>query len=154
MAALWRDEFCSRFHPIQSDAILIVSCRVRATIVLCESNLRHSGGIGANHVKNIASCVSPHNRFLHTIHPIQLDTIYVSFLSNPNNRTCFNFNIHLFKLQNLYLHVTHSSFSIDFDVILTAQRMSVVIAMPRLLLLVLYVNVFFSVTTHTRRPSL
>ena len=80
-------------------------CRVRATIVSCETNLMQSGGIGANRVENDSA------RFLR----IPSHTIYVSFLSNPSNST-FNFNIikslEDAKIQNFYLHVTHSSFSI------------------------------------------
>ena len=37
---------CSRLHQTRFE-----SCRVRGTIVSCETNLRQSGGIGANRVK-------------------------------------------------------------------------------------------------------
>ena len=38
---------CSRLHQTRFQ-----SCRVRGTIASCETNLRQSGGIGANRVKN------------------------------------------------------------------------------------------------------
>ena len=48
--ALRWHHFCSRFDQTQFQL-----CCVRATIVLWETNLRHSGGIQANRVKKIAS---------------------------------------------------------------------------------------------------
>ena len=41
--------FCMRLLTIASD--VTESCRVRGTIVSCETNLRQSGGIGANRMK-------------------------------------------------------------------------------------------------------
>ena len=79
-----RQDFCSRLLPIRHDFIGVV----RATIVSFDTNLRQSGGIGANCVKKLI--------FAHDFSPFHHTQIF-------------------------YLHVTHSSFFIVIDVILTAQ---------------------------------
>ena len=126
------------------------------TIVSRETNLRQSGGVGANRVKKTASCergLTRHDFFTRLHHT----KIYASFLSNPINNTLKFYHLSLedAKSQNFYLHVTHSSFSVVIGVILTAQGKTVVIATSRLLLFVYCcTSTFFSVPTHTRRPLL
>ena len=143
---------CSRLHQTRFQ-----SCRVRGTIVSCETNLRQSGGIGANRVKKSRRVRGSRDssRFNKTwfisrsFQKLSYSTFNFQHYSLEDTKFLYIYICHIedVKLQIFYLHVTHSSFSIVIDVILTAQWKSVVIATSRLLLQLR--QVLFSWYQHT-----
>ena len=145
-----------RLLPISPDCIRrdfnrvvweVQSCRVRPTL----DNRGESGPIAW---KNRVVWEGSHttrffNRFHHTKYMCH------SFQIRSTTLLILTFIFRRCKIPNFYLHATPSSFLTVIDVILTAQWKGVVIATSRLLLFVYCCTLtFFSVPTHTRRPSL